>query len=419
MTMNDQVAWELTRLRERLCSWLGLKPNIVVMFTMILLVGMGEKLWSRFMPRYLELLGAGAWGIAVYGTLHDLLRAIYRYPGGWVTDRCGRRMALTLFAGLALIGYGCYMVSPSWMWILVGAVFVRAWGSLTLPTVFTIIADSLPRGARATGFGLQSMLYRLPIVLAPPLGGVLIATLGTAGGVRLGLGITIVLTLTAILVVQRYYIEHTWSANETTRFGDVWHEMDWKLKHLLVADTMAHWAASLPYVFIVLYSLEVLGFSALQFGLLTSLQMLIAIAIALPAAKLAERCLEKLLILGSLVCYAGFPLVLVHATTLGWIVLAFGLAGLRELGEPARKALIVNLASPQTRGRVVGMYYLLRGLAVFPASLVGGWLWALNPQWPFFAACVLGAAGFLFYLLWGTPVLRPIAGRSLPPTARR
>jgi MFS family permease len=332
--MNDHVVWELSRLKGRLCSWLGLKPNIVVMFAMILLVGMGENLWSRFMPRYLELLGASAWGIAVYGTLHDLLRAIYRYPGGWITDRCGRRMALTLFAGLALIGYGVYMISPSWMWILVGAVFVRAWGSLTLPSVFTIIADSLPEGNRATGFGLQSMLNRLPVVIAPPLGGVLIATMGIAGGVRLGLGISIVLTLTAIIVVQRYYVEHASSADETTRFRDVWQEMGRDLKRLLVADVLANWAASLPYVFILLYVLKVLEFSALQFGLLTSLQMMTAIAIDLPVAKLADRCPRKPLILAGLACYACFPLVLIHATSLGGSCWRSGLPGCGKLANP-------------------------------------------------------------------------------------
>lgn len=410
--MNDQVVRELTRLRDRLCTWLGLRPNIVVMFAMILLVGMGEKLWSRFMPRYLELLGASAWGIAVYGTLHDLLRAIYRYPGGWITDHCGRRMALTLFAGLALVGYGVYMVSPSWMWILVGAVFVRAWGSLSLPTVFTIIADSRPEGARATGFGLQSVLNRLPVILAPPLGGILIATMGTAGGVRLGLGITIVLTLAAIIVVQRYYVEPDASAGESTRFRDVWQEMNGELKRLLVTDILARWAASLPYVFIVLYVLNVLGFSALQFGILTSLQMLVAIVIDIPVAKLADRFPREPFILGSLACYASFPLLLIHASTLGWLGLAFGLAGLREFGEPARKALIVDLASVETRGRLVGLYYLILGLAVFPSSLLGGWLWTLDPQWPFYAACVFGTAAFLVYLLWGQVVRYGICYRN-------
>ena len=107
---QTHTPWLLGVLPKRWRTWLGLEPNIAVLFAALLVVGMGEALWSRFMPQYLELLGAGALGVACYGTLQDLLRALYRYPGGWITDRCGRRMALTLFAGLALIGYGVYMV---------------------------------------------------------------------------------------------------------------------------------------------------------------------------------------------------------------------------------------------------------------------------------------------------------------------
>ena len=161
---RTHTPWPLSVLSERWRTCLGLEPNITVLFATLLVVGMGE----------------------------DLLRATYRYPGGWITDRCGQRLALTLFAALAMVGYGVYLLSPSWMWILIGVVFVRAWGSLTLPAVFTTITDNLPQGGRAIGFGLQSILKRLPAVLAPPLGGVLIVDFGMAGGMRLGFGITIV-----------------------------------------------------------------------------------------------------------------------------------------------------------------------------------------------------------------------------------
>jgi hypothetical protein len=49
----------------------------------------------------------------------------------------------------------------------------------------------------------------------------------------------------------------------------------------------------------------------------------------------------------------------------------------------------------------VGLYYLLRGLAVFPAPLAGGWLWTLDRRLPFYAAFAVGAAGFLVHALWG------------------
>jgi len=72
---------------------------------------------------------------------------------------------------------------------------------------------------------------------------------------------------------------------------------------------------------------------------------------------------------------------------------AFICAGLREIGEPARKAMIVDLAEDARRGQMVGAYYLTRGLVVMPASLIGGFLWTLTPQAPFVVAagvCLLG-----------------------------
>lgn len=154
----------MTRFRR----WLGLERNILVMLGAILVLGMGEELWMRFIPKYLELLGAGAWVIAGYGTLKDLLDAVYQYPGGWLTDRLGRRAALVLFTVLASVGYVIYIVSPNWQGILVGTVFVASWSSLTLPAIFAIIGDSLPQTQRAIGFGVQSILKRIPIILAPP-----------------------------------------------------------------------------------------------------------------------------------------------------------------------------------------------------------------------------------------------------------
>ena len=69
-----------------------------------------------------------------------------------------------------------------WAWVLAGTVFVMAWNSLTLPAIFAIIGDSLPTSRRAIGFGVQSILKRVPVVLAPPLGGALIAGLGFIWG---------------------------------------------------------------------------------------------------------------------------------------------------------------------------------------------------------------------------------------------
>ncbi len=53
------------------------------------LMGLGEELWKRFVPKYLEALGAPVLAIGLYGTVRDLLDGVYQYPGGWVAVPLG------------------------------------------------------------------------------------------------------------------------------------------------------------------------------------------------------------------------------------------------------------------------------------------------------------------------------------------
>ncbi len=110
---------------------------------------------------------------------------------------------------------------------------------------------------------------------------------------------------------------------------------------------------------------------------------------------------RKPFVLVTFAFFALFPLALVSVGGFLGAAVAFVVAGLWEVGEPARKSLIMDLASPAARGRAVGLYYLVRGLAVFPAALVGGWLWTFGPTWPFYAAFLIGVAGLLVYAAWG------------------
>ena len=83
----------------------------------------------------------------------------------------------------------------------------------------------------------------------------------------------------------------------------------------------------------------------------------------------------------------------------GWLLAAFVVGGLREIGEPARKALIIDLAEPEVRARVVGLYYLGRSVAIAPAAFVGGLLWKVSPVLPFYVAALAGAIGVVMFLL--------------------
>ena len=170
----------------RIAAALGLERNTSAVVGAMFLMALGENLWRRFIPKDLEALGAPVVAIGAYGSTENLLDGLYQYPGGWVGDRHGRRRALLLFVSLGAVGYAVVAAAPAWPAVLLGIVFAMCWTSMASPTLFAVVGDALPRERRAVGFSVQAILRRIPILVAPTIGGLLIASYGALTGVRPG-----------------------------------------------------------------------------------------------------------------------------------------------------------------------------------------------------------------------------------------
>src|SRR5207237_5062977 len=109
--------------------------------------------------------------IGLFGTAEDFLDAIYQYPGGWIADRLGRRRAFLVFLGLAVTGYLIYLIGPSWPFAFAGLAFAMAWQSMASPAIFAVFGAAPPQDKRGMGFSIQSILKRVPIVIAPIIAG--------------------------------------------------------------------------------------------------------------------------------------------------------------------------------------------------------------------------------------------------------
>src|SRR5919202_2318713 len=233
--------------RARVVDYLSLERNVAIASAAMFLIGLGEELWKKFLPKYLEYLGASPAVIGLYGTAEDFFDAIYQYPGGWLADRAGRRRAFLVFIGVASVGYLIYLLSPSWPWVFAGLAFAMAWHSMASPAIFAVIGDSLPREKRAMGFTLQSMLKRVPMVVSPLVGGALIAGLGIARGVKIGLATTLVLAaITAVIVLA---INLSVKAGDAENIRGVWRSFHHALKRLLVSDILIRTCEGMADIF--------------------------------------------------------------------------------------------------------------------------------------------------------------------------
>jgi MFS family permease len=234
--------------------------------------------------------------------------------------------------------------------------------------------------------------------VAPVLGGGLIAAYGVVAGVRMGVAVSIALAGATLLVVRRMRLDPL-VTHQGTGMADVWRSLPGPLRRLLLSDVFIRTCEALVDVFLVLYAVNVVGIGAPAFGLLIAVQAATVLVCSLPASRLADRWGKKPFVVATFMAFSCFPLAVVAAHSFAGLVLAFVVGGLREIGEPARKALILEFVRPDVRARGVGLYYLIRCVAIAPAATIGGLLWKTAPELPFVLAGGIGLAGTALFTL--------------------
>jgi MFS family permease len=386
---------------RNISDFLALRRNTVLLLVALVLAGTGERLWLGFAPKYLETLGASVFVIGLFDALQTLIGAVYAYPGGWLTDRWGQRRSLLLFNALSLAGYLVVLVWQHWLAVVLGAFLFLAWSALSLPATFAVVASSLDKRQHTMGVGVQSMVRRVPMMVGPLIGGWLITRFGWAQGVRFALLGCIGLSA-ATAVFQWFMAESEPAvADDATKsnvnFAGVVKTFSPTLRELLVSDILIRFCERLPYAFVILWAMNHGGVSAREFGWLVCFEMVTAMLCYIPVAHLADKYGQRPFVLATFVFFTLFPLSLLWANNFTWLAVAFAVRGLKEFGEPARKALIIAQAPSELRARTYGAYYLIRDCVVTSGSFLGAWLWSISPRANFLGAAVCGALGTLWF----------------------
>jgi MFS family permease len=375
---------------------------------MVVMVGMAE----RFLPIYLLALGGGALSIGLLNAMDNLLSALYSFTGGYLSDRLGTKRALVVFNLVAMAGFAVVILVPSWQAVLVGAVLFISWSALSLPATMSLIYRVLPQRKRVMGVTIHSLVRRFPMAVGPILGGVFISVWGERHGIRLAFVAATVVAAIA-LVLQQRLIENDKPQERAMKDScdlipgknplRLLRLMNPSMKNLLVTDILVRFCEQIPYAFVVVWCMKSVEqpVSPVQFGLLTSIEMATAVLVYIPVAYLADRSTKKPFVTITFAFFTLFPLVLMHSHSFEWLVLAFILRGLKEFGEPTRKALIMDLAPDHCKAGMFGVYYLVRDVFVSLAALGGAFLWQISPEMNFTVAFVFGVIGTFGFAIFG------------------
>ena len=186
------------------------------------------------------------------------------------------------------------------------------------------------------------------------------------------------------------------------------------MKGLLVSDILVRFCEQIPYAFVVVWCMKTIAdpVTALQFGVLTTLEMTTAVLVYIPVAYLADRSTKKPFVVITFLFFSLFPLVLIFSRSFEWLMVAFILRGLKEFGEPTRKALIMDLSPDSCKAGMFGLYYLIRDVFVAAAALGGAFLWQISPETNLLTAFVFGIIGTLGYALFGRDIQVPLDNKE-------
>jgi MFS family permease len=342
--------------------------------------------------------------------LRNLFEGFCYIGGGQLTSRLGDRGSLILFAVLTIIGYVIFLLVPTWWGGTLAALLIMGWEPLSVPVTFTTVGSTLERARQGMAFAVQSIQKRLPKILGPAIAGVVLsaATYWIAdhdkahiAGMRVLVGFALGLGIVS-LVIQLKWMPRRKAAPSGVDSLTILREMHPTLRRLLVAEILTRWCDWMVREFVVLYIMVVCGRTAWEAGLLFAIQNFTALLTYLPIGRLTMAVGLQPFIGITFIFFALFPLVLaVVPTTMGWLSVAFVVYGLREIGEPARKALITSLTPEPVRAKGVGLYWGIRSFAICWASLIGAAAWYFaNPQILLYSAFGLGCLGTAVYYLF-------------------
>lgn len=409
--------------RAAIADWFGLNRATLAVLAVIGFLGLSEELWSNFLSLHLkdqaeakQATNAVYTAVIYMGLIasgKNLIEGFAYIIGGRVAHRLGARTALALSAIPMAVGFTIMLMTREPWAIAVGALLMTNWEPLSVPATFDVVGSEVRKERRTIAFAVQSIQKRLPKVIGPAIGGLALGAVGYWLNLTLAIGCLALSVVLQLALMKRMKPK---ADQASVRLRQLLRTMPRYLRQLLGAEIFVRWGDWFARDFAVLYVVNTLverwawnERDAIEMsGMLLAIMATTALITYIPMAKWIDRSQSpQPFILVSLFLFALFPISLVvlprlsdsmGLPVLAGFVLAYVLNGLREVGEPARKALISGGFDKKIRARAIGLYWGVRSFAFCPAPLVAAYLWTkIGPDLTFLIGGSIGLAGTAWF----------------------
>ncbi|HUV53654.1 MAG TPA: MFS transporter, partial [Candidatus Krumholzibacteriaceae bacterium] len=402
MSVEDEGEEDPQGLLQRLRSEFDfVQGNFLVMVMSWLFLDFFTELPGTYYPLYVKALGGTASTIGLIGAVQNVAVALVQIPGGYLTDKYGRRWLIASMTFVAAFARLFYAYAPSWEWIMVGAA-ISGFCSIYQPALGAIVADSLPKEKRGMGFSIINLITSVSTTPAPLIAGYLFTLYGLVPSMRLIYKLVFVGFIVAAIFRTRLKetVESPAKINVKEMLGEypvslresvnVWRLVPSAAFVLFLISVITSFASGLFQPVLTLYIVQDLGIGEVELSYIMTALPVTMILLALPAGKMVDRVDKRVPIMLSFVLWGAAILLLVYGDFYR-LILSMMLVGLLMiLVNSATSALSAELVPQEHRGKVNGSRGFFAMIAAALGQLMGGWLYDnVSHQMPFLLELVL------------------------------
>ncbi|UCE97039.1 MAG: MFS transporter [Candidatus Bathyarchaeota archaeon] len=341
--------------------------------------------------------------IGLMGSVGAATLGLVRIPGAVIADKHGRRQIIVTMTFAISCSFLFYIFAPDWRFVLIGMVISNL-SLIYQPALDAILADSIPPEKRGIGYAAANVIPNIPTIFAPAIAGFLVETHGLVPGMRIVYTV-VFFCMIAAAIIRLFFLRETLEKPQKIRLADIkiafkgslsaikvaWKEMSPSLKFLTAAFLVSAFEEPMFRMFTSLYVLDVVMISEIEWGLVSTASVACNLVFGFPMGKIVDKIGRKKSITLAYAIFVPSTILFILARSFFWLLavnLVFAVGG--SLIMPAYQAFLADMIPREKRGRIMGTIVTLNILATVPSSFLGGFLYSLQPSYPFILALLLG-----------------------------
>lgn len=397
-----------------------MKGNLSVL-TVRQVIGMFfRKMVLSYASLFIIALGGSSSQIGLINSVRPLAGLLVFPIAGYLTDRISRVRIITIADILSGLTMLIYVLAPSWQWVVVGAL-VQGFMVFSFPPVSAIMADSMDPRNRGIGVAMMNTIANLTSLASPVIAATILVMYGDGFGMRILYGFLGLQAIVSAILVH-FRLKETTVPEQADEMPSLIHilketysgvpellkNMPTTVKAVAMVVLLAFVSNGIASPFWVVYAKQIIGLSTVEWGQILMYESTLRLFLTMPAGILADRIgRTKTLSISLVFSLISLPALVFADNFTTVLLIRLGAAVAGAMFVPASSALISDYTPREMRGKVMaavgrgtamigatgggtggpGLGYLFV-IPVMASSLVGGYLYGLNPVYPWYAVGV-------------------------------